>query len=175
MVSRTFGQRIEGAAALQEALAQFTTKAAEKLRREGQLTGVVHVFLRTNVFNADEPQHTPQATAPLAEPSDDTRVLLCTVRAMVERMVQPGFRYSKAAVVLIEFTAKTARQGDLFQDNAARERSGRLMAAMGAMNASPHGRVFFAAQSRKDPNFRMRRDHLSPAYTTRWAELPRAT
>jgi DNA polymerase V len=52
-VTRTFGQMASTWAALREAVAAFTTRAAEKLRAEGLEAGHLSVFAHTNPHNGD--------------------------------------------------------------------------------------------------------------------------
>src|SRR4029434_9630627 len=50
MVSRSFGRPITSLTEMREAVATYTTRAAEKLRRHDVAAGVVTVFLMTNRF-----------------------------------------------------------------------------------------------------------------------------
>ncbi|RMG60120.1 MAG: DUF4113 domain-containing protein, partial [Gammaproteobacteria bacterium] len=53
-----------------------------------------------------------------------------------------------------------------------RRRPDALMQTLDRINRSGRGRLFFASEGIRRP-WQMRRDHLSPAYTTRWSDLPR--
>ena len=64
MVSRAFGRPITSLPEMREAVATYTTRAAEKLRRHRVAAGVVTVFLMTNPF-ADEPHYANSVTIPL--------------------------------------------------------------------------------------------------------------
>ncbi|GLR64509.1 DUF4113 domain-containing protein [Marinospirillum insulare] len=52
-------------------------------------------------------------------------------------------------------------------------RSKKLMAAVDQINESGLGTVTLASQGSKKNTWTMKRDHLSPAYTTRWSDLPK--
>ncbi|WP_413761093.1 DUF4113 domain-containing protein [Vibrio vulnificus] len=46
------------------------------------------------------------------------------------------------------------------------------MSVLDTINQSGAGKVFFAGQGTKK-DWSMKREHLSPVYTTRWDQLPR--
>jgi len=51
-------------------------------------------------------------------------------------------------------------------------KSKELMQALDHINRKGLGKVFFAAQGIQK-GWSMKRDYLSPAYTTRWSDVPR--
>jgi DNA polymerase V len=71
MSSRSFGQYVYDLAPLNEAVASYIAIAAEKLRRQGSLAGMVQVYIRTNPHK-DAPQYQKGLTIPLPEATDDT-------------------------------------------------------------------------------------------------------
>lgn len=170
--SRTFGTPVRAYAAMREAVADYAVRAAERLRETGQHAGALTVFLRTDPHRTAEPQHMPSASRRLPIPTDDTRELLPVALGIAEQLWRAGHAYIKAGVMLAELQAPAA-SGDLFADHGARTRSGRLMRTVDAINRQ-HGRaaVTFGVQRRGHAEWRMRRAYLSPAYTTRWADLP---
>ncbi|ABM62053.1 translesion error-prone DNA polymerase V subunit UmuC [Halorhodospira halophila] len=170
--SRTFGTPVRDEPALREAVADYAVRAAERLRETGQHAAALSVFLRTDPHRTAEPQHMPTATRRLTIATDDTRDLLAVALRIAEELWRPGHAYIKAGVMLGELQAPGI-SGDLFADDAARARSADLMQAVDAINRR-HGRaaVTYGVQRRGRAEWRMRRDYLSPAYTTRWTDLP---
>jgi DNA polymerase V len=79
MVSRSFGRPITTLTEIREAVATYTTRAAEKLRQNRVAAGVVTVFLMTNRFT-DEPQYANSVTIPLPVTTQDTADRVCTPR-----------------------------------------------------------------------------------------------
>ncbi|BAU57858.1 error-prone [Halorhodospira halochloris] len=170
--SRTFGAPIREYSAMREAVADYAVRAAERLRGTGQYAGALTVFLRTNPHLAAEPQHTPSASSRLPVPTADTRDLLTAALHIAEQLWQPGYAYIKAGIMLAELQSPAA-SADLFTDHSARARSEQLMHTVDAINRR-HGQsaVTFGVQRRGPAGWRMRRKNLSPAYTTRWSDLP---
>jgi len=74
--------------------------------------------------------------------------------------------------VLNDFCDKPG-QIDMFDESPPRPNSDALMHAIDRINTTGMGKVWFAGQG-IDTGWNMKRDMLSPAYTTRWSELPNA-
>ena len=74
--------------------------------------------------------------------------------------------------MLSDFYGQNAYQLGLFDEVSKRPNSENLMAVLDEINQSGLGRVFLARQGMNSA-WSMKRDHLSPAYTARWADLPK--
>src|SRR5688572_29021001 len=70
--SRSFGQVTQSLDDLEEAVTQYTCRAAEKLRRQAGACSTLQVFLQTNAYKLKEPQYHPVATVKLPTPSGDS-------------------------------------------------------------------------------------------------------
>ncbi|MCC4275073.1 translesion error-prone DNA polymerase V subunit UmuC [Marinomonas communis] len=170
--SRSFGERITQKNELKEALAKYVARAAEKLRQETCLAQVLQVFIRTGVFNPNERHYSNSASVKLSAPCDDTRAFLAAMEPLFESIYRPGFRYAKAGVMLTDFYQPNTYQTDLFHPEEDRERSKNLMDVLDKINRQGRGHLFFAAQG-VTPQWSMKREFLSPAYTTNWNSLPK--
>jgi len=170
--SRTFGTPVRMFSAMREAVADYAVRAAERLRETGQHAGALTVFLRTDPHRKNQPQHAPSASRRLTVPTDDTRKLLPAAQRIARVLWRDGHAYIKAGVMLAELQPR-AISHDLFADEETRTRSETLMRTVDAINRH-HGRVAvtFGVQRRGRAEWRMRREYLSPAYTTRWSDLP---
>ena len=73
--SRSFGVPVSHLAELEQAVISYTSRAAEKLRHQHSLAACVQVHIRTNPHREKIPQYQPVINMPLAEPTDDTRLL----------------------------------------------------------------------------------------------------
>lgn len=168
--SRAFGHRIEALGPMREAVAHYATRAAERLREAGQAARAVTVFMRTSGFGR-EPQYADAATTQLPEATADTRDILAVARRLIDAIWRAGYRYTKAGVILAEFSPIGTGQRDLFTTAGRGRNSEALMATLDAINQSGHGQVRFASQGIQRP-WAMQRAQLSPQYTTRWRDLP---
>jgi len=170
-VSRSFGRPVTSLPEMQEAVAAYTARAAEKLRGERLAVNVLTVFLTTNTFKTDEPQYSNTVTIKLPVATDSTPDLLHYALPGVERIFREGYRYKKAGVMLTALVPASQVQGHLF-DQQDRERSGRLMRALDRLNdRMGAGTLRYAAEG-FIKRWRARFERRSPAYTTNWRELP---
>ena len=169
MVSRSFGKPITTLEEMREAVATYTSRAAEKLRRNTLAAGVLTVFITTNQLS-DEPQYSNAVTLTLPVATSDTAELLAYALCAIEPIFQGGFRYKKAGILLTELVPAQQIQLSLF-DNRDRERSARFMATMDDINRQwGTGTVRYAAVGFRN-RWKMRSARRSPRYTTRWEEL----
>lgn len=173
MSSRSFGTLVYDLPDLEEAVSSYIAKAAEKLRAQGALAGAVQVYIRTNIFKPEVPQYQKAVTVPLPEASSDTRVLTRWALRVLRRIYRPGYGYHKAGVMLMDIQAKANQQFSLFAASGATDaRSERLMGVLDGINQRyGRGTVKLLAEG-VEKSWRMRRERLSPAYTTSWDGLP---
>ncbi len=172
--SRSFSKPVESLDELRAAVSVHLSTAAEKLRQAGAVAGRVSVFILTNRFRPDQPQHCGSDGVKLQEPTADTPLLLGRAVAILERLFRPGHVYKKAGVTLTELSRADAVQLTLFE-TADRERSRRLMAALDHINGRLGDDTVHAASCGFGQDWQMRREHHSPRYTTCWQELLRAS
>lgn len=170
--SRSFGVKVTQFELLREAVCEYATRATEKLRKEQQQAKVMTVFIRTSPFKDNEPQYSNSTSGELLIPSCDTRDFIELANHLLKRIWKDGFRYAKAGVMLSDFYDPGMFQPGLFDDISTRSNSQQLMSVLDTINQSGAGKVFFAGQGLKK-DWSMKREHLSPAYTTRWDQLPR--
>lgn len=170
--SRSFGAKVTQFELLREAVCEYATRATEKLRKEQQQAKVMTVFIRTSPFKDNEPQYSNSASGELLIPSCDTRDFIELANHLLKRIWKDGFRYAKAGVMLSDFYDPGMFQPGLFDGVSTRSNSQQLMSVLDTINQSGAGKVFFAGQGTKK-DWSMKREHLSPAYTTRWDQLPR--
>lgn len=169
--SRSFGERIMSKTAMQQALCQYATRAAEKLRGERQFCRHVGVFIRTSPHAVNEVYYGNSVGETLALPTQDTRDIIEVTMRLLDRIWLDGRRYMKAGIVLNNFTPNGITQLTLFDENKARARSAQLMKVLDGINQSGLGNVWFAGQG-VNTEWKMKREMLSPAWTTRWDDIP---
>lgn len=109
-----FGTRLTELAPIKEAVATYTSRAAEKLRAQQSLCKRLRVSIRTGMFNPDEAKYANGVLVELPYPTDDTRLLAKAAQEGVERVFREGFRYSKAEVLLLDLSQSNEITGDLF-------------------------------------------------------------
>lgn len=169
--SRSFGQLIHDRVDLEEAVASYMAKAAEKLRAQDSLAGAVQVYIRTNIFKPETPQYQRAVTVPLPDATADTRVLTAWALRVLRRIYRAGYGYHKAGVMLADIMPRLSQQYSLF--NAGAPRAEALMRVVDGINQRyGRGSLRLAAEG-IEQDWRMRRGNLSPGYTTDWRGLPK--
>lgn len=174
VVSRSFGQRVDDHAAVLEAMATFMVRAAEKMRARGLTASGVWIFANTDTFRPELRQHHPSRAMDLMAPTADTRELLRAVRKLATNFLRAGCAYRRAGVALLDLARPERVQQDLFAQHDGRDA---LMPVLDAINRR-FGRAtagFGATGWKASPAWKMRQANVSPHYTTRWEDLPRAS
>jgi len=169
--SRSFGERITSKVLMQEALCQYATRAAEKLRKERQFCRRISVFIRTSPHAQGEIFYGNSAGESLKISTQDTRDVIEVAMRSLDRIWLEGRRYMKAGIMLDDFTPNGVSQLNLFDENKPRANSAQLMKVLDGINQSGLGSVWFAGQG-VNTEWKMKRDMLSPAWTTRWSDIP---
>lgn len=170
--TRSFGRMIEEEGELGQAIAAFVDRASYKLRRENLVAGVLQVFIRSNRFLPELPQYNNAASVRLVVPTNDVAELTAQAMALLKRIYRPGFAYKKAGVMMMDLCRDGQQQRGLF-DQADHAQRRRVLKAYDTLNDRyGRGTVKTAAQAiGSKRTWQMRRDHLSPRYTTEWADL----
>lgn len=174
ITSRSFGKLVTSRQELEQAVAVYTARAAEKLRAQNSLTGCLQVFLQTNPFIPDEPQYHPAVTVKLATPTSDTALLIGRAIAGLRQIYREGYRYQKAGVMLLDLSATRTRQLELFNGNSD-SKAERISELVDALNQRMgRGRLRRAAEGFSQV-WAMKRESVSKGFTTNWQELPLAS
>ncbi|EHF6044482.1 Y-family DNA polymerase [Salmonella enterica] len=169
--SRSFGERVTTYEALRQAICQHAERAAEKLRGERQFCRHIAVFVKTSPFAVNEAYYGNVASEKLLLPTRDTRDIISAAVKALDSIWLDGHRYAKAGVMLNDFTPSGVSQLNLFDEDQPRAQSNELMKVLDRINHSGKGKIWFAGRGIA-PEWQMKRDMLSPAYTTRWSDIP---
>lgn len=169
--SRSFSSRITEYIYMRQAVCSFAERAAEKLRKERQYCKQIAVFVRTSPHAEDEVFYGNQASRKLLTPSNDTRDIIRVAMDALDDIWVVGHRYMKAGVMLGDFFSQGVSQLNLFDEYRPQPNSEALMQVIDGLNQSGKANLFFAGQG-IERSWAMKREMLSPAYTTRFADLP---
>ncbi len=169
--SRSFGQPVTELNSLREALSSYVGRAAEKLRGERLAAGAIQIYIATNPFLDNAPQYANAKTSSLPEASSYTPVLWEAASSLLDQLYKPGFVYKKVGVVLFGLVPENLIQLDCFITHRSTERERRLMMTLDNVNQRWGMGTLNYAASGLCQAWKMKRAHLSPSYTTSWAEL----
>lgn len=173
-VSRSLPSAVTTLAALSEAAATFTARAAEKIRAAGLVATHVTVSAETDRFRTEAPQYGMAVTCAFAAPTNEALSLVPAALRATERIYQPGYGFRRVAVVLTGLQAAGAVQPDLFATPDPKQAAVTEAVDAIARKFGPQA-VRLAAEGTPDLGSIARfthREHLSPAFTTRLADIP---
>jgi len=170
--SRSFGERITELEDMKQAIVLYATRAAEKLREQHSCCRHIGVSIAT-ARHSDDPQYSNTASCVCDYPTSDTRDIIESALRGLNTIWRDGYRYAKAGVMLGDFYQSGVAQFDMFSEQQPRANADALMAALDGINRSGRGKVFFAGQGERDSPWQMKREMLSPRYTTRLKDIPR--
>ncbi|MBV6289368.1 Y-family DNA polymerase [Pseudomonas aegrilactucae] len=168
--SRMFGKRLQELAPIKEAVATYMMRASEKLRAQGSVCKKVRVSIRTGMFNPDEAKYANGVIIDLPYPTDDVRVLTKAAVAALDRAFRPGFKYSKAEVLLMGLCQRGEFTDDLFAAAQPAEAT-RVMTVLDEINSRWGKGTLRAASVPSSPGWGMRREMMSQSFTTRLDQL----
>lgn len=173
--TRSFGSPVEEIGPLIEAVSEFASRAAEKLRGQGSHVREVLVFIRTSLFRKDA-QYSRSTIVPLRRPSDDISAIVQAAVVGLRSIYRPGFKVAKAGVMLLDLAPASRDQFelDLGEPESERDRC-RLMQAVDAVNDRWGRGVLKVASGKVGATPRtwgMKQDRKSPDYTTFGEDMP---
>lgn len=169
--SRSFGERVTEYEQMRQAMCSYASRAAEKLRGEHQYCRFISAFVKTSPFALNEPYYGNSASVKLLTPTQDSRDIITAATKCLDAIWRDGHRYQKAGVMLGDFYSQGVAQLNLFDDNAPRKNSEKLMEVLDQLNAKDgRGTLYFAGQGIQTA-WQMKREMLSPRYTTRYNDL----
>jgi DNA polymerase V len=173
--TRMFGRTVSEWQEIEEALATYATRTAEKLRRQHSAAYGVSVFLLKKTppqTDISHYHHGRQVSGyvKLDNPSNLTPDIIKAVVALGKSLYEQGELYKKAGVILSDFVPDNALQTNLFVAPRDQNRK-KLMNVIDNMNAAFRDDILKFATSGTQKNWKMRSERRSKRYTTRWDEL----
>ncbi len=170
--TRMFGSPVGDITSIKEAVATYTSRAAEKLRRQHGAAKTISVFVvkKGENHNVNFREATVGDSVTLPAATSFTNELIKSAVAIVDTLFTEGELYKKAGVMLSGIVPDTSIQGNMFLSET-RNCERKLMDMIDNVNFSQRDDVLKFASSGTVRNWKMQQNHISPRYTTRWEEL----
>ena len=173
--SRSFSHATNDRSVLLSSVSTHMTEVARQLRREKAEAKKAGVFFLTSPFKENEPWHAAEPVTELTLPTSDTMRLVEVACRLVEAHWRPGFRYCKAGAFVTDLIPEGSCSvtGSLFdlpdeERDAARRR---LMECLDDLTRRFGKGAWKIGSSGLADGWQMKRDRLTPAYLTRWADI----
>lgn len=169
--SKSFGSSVTELRDMQEATSEYCLRAVEKLREENQVASQITVFITTNRFK-NEPQYANYATGRLPLPSAYSPDFLHAASVLMKRIYRSGYNYKKSGVMISDIMHQTKVPLDIFEPCYLDDKRKVIMDCMDEINEKMgNHRLTYAASGIKKP-WQMKRQALTPSYTTSWKHIP---
>lgn len=169
--TRSFRTAVTSKQILQQAIANFVARAAEKMRQQNLLAQSMAVFITTGRYDVHE-RYAPYREIDLSYATNVTPVLLNYAQSAVDAMYLQGYGYKRAGVVLSDFSSEDQYQQNAFIDAEKNERLARVMSVVDELNSVWGTNTVRSASQGVHTKVVSKNVYRSPAYTTRWDALP---
>ncbi len=168
--SRMFGQPVKTASEMRQALSIYAQQASRRLRKQGSVAKQLQVFAATSM-HSPRPYVSHHRSVRLPVPADDPITLTKAAIAALEHELVDGAWYVRAGLVLIDLTPKASHAMlDPFVPAFEQRNLGQLLDQVNREQGKGIIGVGMAGL-KGGPVWKMRREQLSPRYTTHWNEL----
>lgn len=171
--TRMFGEPVTDLKSIKEAIATYTSRAAEKLRRQHCAAKYISVFIVAKEQNHNatfKRGATISSYTTLNLATSKTHELIKPALEIAERLFEQGRSYKKAGVMLSDIVPDQSIQGNLFLSDT-KNRGKLLMNVIDNINFSQRNDVLKFASSGTTRNWKMQQNFHSPKYTSRWEDL----
>jgi DNA polymerase V len=167
--SRSFGRDVTNLAELKQAVALYTTRAAEKLRKQHSCTTNLSIYIRAGHWrNGNYSMQSKHVV--LSRATNHTPTLVREAIALLEYIYKSGFKYKKAAVMVWGFVPEGAIPDELFVDSKAQDiiqkKYTRSMHAIDTVNKRYGSNTLKVGQMGTNLAWYMKSNARSPRYTT---------
>ena len=170
--SRSFGKPVFSKIELKEALADYVSTCAAKLRKQKSAASYIWVYVRSYDLPDEDYHYSNWAQVKLPFPSTDTLEFIKYTGQALEKIFRAGFNYKKAGVVLTGIIPLNEIETDLFSSRKINNKKEKLMEALDKSNIRFGTKKLKIAASGLKQEWKMRSEMRSPDYTTDWKQLP---
>lgn len=166
--TRSFDRDYQALEDLEERISTFVMLGAQKLRRQQSMCNRIMVFVETNRFNEKEMFYANSTLVKLPFPTSSSLELVHFAIEGLKHIYREHKHYKRAGVILLDLVNANEYQPSLFFNSNPKHK--KLMEAMDHLNEK-YGKAIVRLASQDEITHKMRRLHLSRAYTTNFNEL----
>jgi len=167
--SRSFGENVTSLNTLKEAITFHAQRVGKKLREQSSVTRSIVVSAQSNPKRADHYKRTVYRQ--FETPTNDDRNLVNKAVSALEEIYREGVSFKKCSIGAVSIELESKMQCDLFADN---KKDSSLMSCIDAINGKFGNNVIkVASQGNSDIAWQMKREYLSPEYTSKWHDIPK--
>ena len=170
--SRSFGKLTDNYTFLEEATVAYCARVAEKLRKDKSCATLLSIRLLTNIYRPDTKQYTKSVAITLPHPTSNILELAKHAVQGLKSIFKPGYLYLKVEVYATGLIPEKEVQLNLFS-NYEGKRKNEVSDLMDKLNNHYGKGTLILAAEGFEKEWGMRRNFLSPGYTTEWEAIVR--
>lgn len=166
--TRSFGQPVTTQGELIQSLVEHGQKVAKKAREQGSYIVAMIMFAHSSPFKGDYIKR--QVVHHFNVPTNDERDIASAVSSAINALFVKGVSFSKSGLGAIELCNANGFQFDLFEGPT---RDSRVMSVIDDLNLRFGKATIGVCSQSIQTKAKMRRDLMSPRYTTHWSDIPK--
>lgn len=172
--SRQFSKKIYDIQTLECALVTYTELAVERLRQQNSECGTVCIHISTCNYYLDssDQQYSNGAYTDLPRMTSYTPDITEAAKTILPHLFRPGYGYKSIMVTLMNIKP-AACQGELWIDPKEDIRKRNFMKSVDSITKVYGRRAITLAKSFETTGWEMKREFLSPCWTTNSSEFPK--
>lgn len=172
--SRQFSKKVYDIKTLECALVQYTELAVERLRQQNSECKAVCIHISTcNYYSTNSSlQYSNGAFVELPRLTSYTPDIVECARAILPHLYREGYGFKSILVTLMEIYP-AAYQGELWIDPKEDIKKRNLMQSVDSISKVYGRGMITLAKGFEQTGWEMKRDFLSPCYTTRYSDFPK--
>ncbi len=166
--TRSFGQRITVKDELRAALTTHAAIVGRKVRRQNSLIKKLVVFASSSPH--DERYYKQTIVYSFIMPTDNTCEMANGINQVIDNLYSTDVKFYRCGVGAIELTNRNFTQPDLFMPDHT---NSNLMKCLDNINYKYGDSMLTLAAEGHEKKWQMRREFLSPQYTSQWRDIPK--
>lgn len=167
--TRSFENSYTDLNTIKERIATFANSCAEKLRKQQSSCNMLIVLLQGNWFEKKEVPYKNSITIVLPFPTNSSLTITKHASKAVEQLYKKGLKYKRAGVIATGLVPTQNHQLTIFSSENPKHHS--LMTAMDKLNTKYGENKLKIANQDLQRTWKMRQEHLSKQYTTKFNEI----
>lgn len=167
--SRSFSNPITNTHEMEQVMGVYAQQASARLHKHNKQARVLSAWAMTSHFNVNQ-SHSPSVTVALPGPTSDPLLLTRAAKELLPQILD-GVKYARAGIVLTDLRPVGAQPTfDPFINQHEAKEIGPLIQRIKQRHGA--GAVGLGLAGLKaGPQWEMKREMMSPRYTTHWDEL----
>ena len=168
--SRSFGTKVRDFQSLKESISSHAARCAEKLRLEKGCARYVSVVIKTNPFS-DSDYYCGYKSSSFDVPTNDTLDIINAAENILRSLYKKGLEYKKSGVIVGDIIPQNQVQLNLFDMDEKRIKRKKLDSTVDTINQAMGRSTIHIGSQGIAKNWQLKREKLSPCYTTKWDDL----